>query len=632
MTFKHLKFAESSTMQAFEKLAKAKGLVKPEVVTKTATKTLDLNPSENLLENILKLAQGLRAQGFSKHANDLENKFLVFKKAESLYETSKETGEDLVDQAHPQGSKKMDGTDHTVLTIVDQKKKIEEIVNKKPHGKLTTADEIIDAVKLALGGDFLGNGGASNHKIAQDKKPAESSSTAGTVAETAGFFGGMAGLKWLWSKFRGSPALDKQLVKNVESALGRNLSKAEANALSKQIVEKVGQEEMQKVLGKQVAQDVGKKVTTEVAETAAKSLTENAAKSVATNAAKSPGTWARIVSYFGRPIAGSAGGAVAGEGAAVAGGAAVEGGAAAGGASLGATIALPAIAGIVAAGVTYLITSAIYENKFYTPELNEAGKKLVSELEDVQKIAKWQSQRAKEIAFQQNFNKAMASADKAQNLIKSPSPAGLAALKEYSDALQDASTAAYNLSAAARGIYTGDDTMKPGESREDNTFWTDTVGTSPFARLFGADAPQLADIVIAGANFVNVAQKALVDVRVAINTIMDIVVKEEAKHAAAGGGAPAQDLAAAYTKYLGLINKWSLQIGEQKSTIKEAPQVLAWLEKYKAAITAEQNNFNGKSAEDKKTVYSFYEKRFNEKVKSTLDSFEKYGKDKGWLK
>lgn len=147
MTFKHLKFAESSTMQAFEKLAQSKGLVKPEVVTKTASKTLDLNPSENLLENILKLAQGLRSQGFTKHANDLENKFLAFKQADSLYETSKETGEDVVDQAHPQGSHKMDGQDHTVLTIVDQKKEIENVVNKQPKGKLSTAEDIIDAVK-----------------------------------------------------------------------------------------------------------------------------------------------------------------------------------------------------------------------------------------------------------------------------------------------------------------------------------------------------------------------------------------------------------------------------------------------------------------------------------------------------
>lgn len=161
MTFKHLKFAESSTMQAFEKLAKSKGLVKPEEAPKKAeAKVLDLNPSGNLLDNILKLASGLRSQGFHKHADDLETKYLQFKQADSLYETSKETGDDLIDQAHPKGSHKLEGVegDAVVETISDAKKKIEEIVNKKPTGKLAakklaTANEILNAVKLVVAQD-----------------------------------------------------------------------------------------------------------------------------------------------------------------------------------------------------------------------------------------------------------------------------------------------------------------------------------------------------------------------------------------------------------------------------------------------------------------------------------------------
>lgn len=162
MTFKHLKFAESSTMQAFEKLAKSKGLVKPEEAPKkSAAKVLDLNPSENLLDNILKLASGLRSQGFHKHADDLESKFLQFKQADSLYETSKETGDDLVDQAHPKGSHKIEGVegDAVVETISDAKRKIEEIVNKKPTGKLAskklaTNFDILNAVKLVVAQDI----------------------------------------------------------------------------------------------------------------------------------------------------------------------------------------------------------------------------------------------------------------------------------------------------------------------------------------------------------------------------------------------------------------------------------------------------------------------------------------------
>ncbi len=149
MTFKHLKFAESSTMQAFEKLAKDRGMVVPDVVKKTAKPSLDLNPSKNFLENILKLTAGLRAQGFVRHAEDLEKKYVVYKRAESLYETSKETGEDVVDQAHPKGSHTLDGG-HKVLTIVDQKKEIEQVVNKKPTGKFASNNEIINAVKLVF--------------------------------------------------------------------------------------------------------------------------------------------------------------------------------------------------------------------------------------------------------------------------------------------------------------------------------------------------------------------------------------------------------------------------------------------------------------------------------------------------
>lgn len=153
MTFKHLKFAESSTMQAFEKMAKDKGLVKSEEITvKKASKSLDLNPSGNLLQNILKLSAGLRVQGFHKQANDLERKFLTFKQASTLYETSKETGDDLVHQAHPEGShtiKDVEG-DAVIETIVDAKKKIEEIVNKNPKGKLTNASTIFDMVKSVL--------------------------------------------------------------------------------------------------------------------------------------------------------------------------------------------------------------------------------------------------------------------------------------------------------------------------------------------------------------------------------------------------------------------------------------------------------------------------------------------------
>lgn len=157
MSLKHLKFEDSFTMRSLEKLAISKGMIKPDAVVKNASQSefgQDLEPTKDLVQNILKLCDGLRASGFEKQADALEFKFVQFKKeANELYNTSKEVGEDLVDAAHPKGSYKLEGVagDATVETIIDQKKKIQDIVNKKPTGKLANNKDIINAVKLSLG-------------------------------------------------------------------------------------------------------------------------------------------------------------------------------------------------------------------------------------------------------------------------------------------------------------------------------------------------------------------------------------------------------------------------------------------------------------------------------------------------
>lgn len=154
MTFKHMKFEDSATMRSLEKLAREKGLVKPEVMTKSASSQLDLAPSSSLTENVLKLCVGLKACGFDKYADELESKFVVYKQAQTLYETSKETGDDLVHSAHPKGSHKLDGVDGeeaTIETILDQHIKILEKINKTPTGKLSSASDVIKAVKKVLG-------------------------------------------------------------------------------------------------------------------------------------------------------------------------------------------------------------------------------------------------------------------------------------------------------------------------------------------------------------------------------------------------------------------------------------------------------------------------------------------------
>src|SRR5258708_5643973 len=159
MTYKHVKFEDSSTMRSLTKLAQDKGWIKEEPVVKTASPVLDLQPSDNLLENLLKLCQGLRTSGFEKQAEELESKFVIYKQAQTnLYNVGGEEGEDLVHAAHPKGSHKLENVDSTEATfedILDQHMKGVEVATKAPHGKLASSEDIVNAVKVALGAPFL---------------------------------------------------------------------------------------------------------------------------------------------------------------------------------------------------------------------------------------------------------------------------------------------------------------------------------------------------------------------------------------------------------------------------------------------------------------------------------------------
>lgn len=152
MTFKHVKFEDSVTMRSLERLAKEKGWSQPELLKTAEASQPDYSVSGNVMENILKLCAGLRALGHNKYANELEEKFIAYKRANSLYETSSETGDDVVDQAHPDGSHKVSDVDGdaTVETIIDQHLKMVEVTNKKPTGKLASHNDILHAVKNVL--------------------------------------------------------------------------------------------------------------------------------------------------------------------------------------------------------------------------------------------------------------------------------------------------------------------------------------------------------------------------------------------------------------------------------------------------------------------------------------------------
>ncbi len=159
MTFRHINFEDSSTMRSLEKVAREKGWVGETPLSKIASlEENDLSASANLTENILKLCSGLRDSGQGKYADELESRFITYKKAQTLYETSKETGEDLIDFAHPKGSHKLEGFegDAVIETVIDQHLAFLKMIEKKPTGKLSSSSEILKAVKNVVAQDYSG--------------------------------------------------------------------------------------------------------------------------------------------------------------------------------------------------------------------------------------------------------------------------------------------------------------------------------------------------------------------------------------------------------------------------------------------------------------------------------------------
>lgn len=149
MTYKKADFYNSPTMRQFAKIASDKGWLKSEIKKEASN-----NEPKSFIENTLSLTSELKNQNdelLNKLAEEIEFNLIQYKTANSnLYNVFKETGEDLVDQAHPKGSHKLEGVlgDAIVETVVDQQHKIHEVVFKKPKGKLAN-QKLIELVKQA---------------------------------------------------------------------------------------------------------------------------------------------------------------------------------------------------------------------------------------------------------------------------------------------------------------------------------------------------------------------------------------------------------------------------------------------------------------------------------------------------
>lgn len=94
----------------------------------------DFSPSDNLEFDIARLADGLRSRGFERHADALENNYVMYKSAESsLYDLP---SDDVVDFAHRDGSVKLFDAESEYGVVEDKKdqaKKIKKIVEKGPE-------------------------------------------------------------------------------------------------------------------------------------------------------------------------------------------------------------------------------------------------------------------------------------------------------------------------------------------------------------------------------------------------------------------------------------------------------------------------------------------------------------------
>lgn len=162
MTYKHISQNESEVMQQFTKLAKEKNLIAEETQLERAArslrnkpKSLDLSPSNNLNADLLRLCTGLREKGLVAEAGRLEARFrtLTAQNYVRMYGTDGETGEALLEWAHPEGSVEMaEAQDkHGVVEDkIQQHKMIREIVEKEPTGKLASKDMVVAALRVIL--------------------------------------------------------------------------------------------------------------------------------------------------------------------------------------------------------------------------------------------------------------------------------------------------------------------------------------------------------------------------------------------------------------------------------------------------------------------------------------------------
>lgn len=116
-------------------------------------KPIDVTPSNDLVQDVARLAYAMRRKGYVVQADDLEQKLVMFKKAESdLYNVTQEKNKDFIQFSHRDGDVEIiegAGELGTIETIESLAEKIRAVTLKQPTGKLAALANMI--VKIADG-------------------------------------------------------------------------------------------------------------------------------------------------------------------------------------------------------------------------------------------------------------------------------------------------------------------------------------------------------------------------------------------------------------------------------------------------------------------------------------------------
>jgi hypothetical protein len=125
-------------------------------------RTVSVDPSDDLIQDVARLAYAMRRKGYITQAEDLEQKLVIYKQAESaLYDVTSEKAQDYIDLAHSDGDYQVEGFGElgAVETVESAAAKIRAVVQKEPTGKLAALATLANIIKNADIGDSGAGGG-----------------------------------------------------------------------------------------------------------------------------------------------------------------------------------------------------------------------------------------------------------------------------------------------------------------------------------------------------------------------------------------------------------------------------------------------------------------------------------------